>query len=203
MVNTEYELLLFRVAVRTISRYVLVIFRLFLPINFVSYLPCSTLEANLYRLYHPSPLPSGWTWPMGGTNRSLEGGRKRGQVFILSPLVSHILAMVAFLYSHSLFQASPSKLQLLLGSFSCSFRLKASHCYQFLHAWPLLAGSLNPSHTSVNHSFIKFILPSWSVSSLVLQEESINRPVSRTTCWADTVKTYIIPDPAPKTLIGQ
>lgn len=38
---------------------VLVIFHLLLQIHFSSYLPCSILEADLYRLYHPSPIASG------------------------------------------------------------------------------------------------------------------------------------------------
>lgn len=62
------------------------------------------------------------------------------------------------IYSHSFFQVSPSKLQLLLGSFLCSFGIKAFCGYQYfplLHTLPLLVGSLNPSHTSVNYLFIK------------------------------------------------
>lgn len=35
---------------------VLVIFHLLLQIHFSSYLSCSILEADLYRLYHPSPI---------------------------------------------------------------------------------------------------------------------------------------------------
>lgn len=37
----------------------LVIFHLLLKIYFSSFLPCSILEADLYRLYHPSPVASG------------------------------------------------------------------------------------------------------------------------------------------------
>lgn len=68
-----------------------------------------------------------------------------------------------------------------------------SHCYQSLCALPLLVGSLNPSHTSVNCPFIELFLPSWSVSSLLLQE-AINQPAEL------TLSRHIIPVPAPETL---
>lgn len=105
-------------------------------------------------------------WSMGGTNRSLEDGRKRGQVFIPRSFAGPhfgsdwISLFIVTAFVRHPFPSYSSYRVPLITPLPCSFKLKVSHCCQSLSTLPFLVGSLNHSHPSINYPFIKLLLPS-------------------------------------------
>lgn len=112
----------------------------------------SPQKADLYRLYHPSSHPMGfsWTWPIVSTRRMVRGLEEREREGYFFPSPSCLALWFSQGLHRSRTRARPQP-PLLHGASA----LWTSHGCQSLGASRCLIGFLNLAYICVNSSFIK------------------------------------------------